>query len=499
MKGVMLQGTASDVGKSLITTALCKIFHDWGYKTSPFKSQNMSNNSYVTVDGKEIGRAQGVQAEAAGVEGNVFMNPILLKPKSEQQSDIIFFGESVDHVDGREYRDNYYEKGIEAIGKSLAYLDEHFDVVIMEGAGSPVEINLKSRELVNMKVAELADVPVILIADIDRGGVFASIVGTLQLLSEDERKRVKGIIINKFRGDISLFENGIHWIEEQTGVKVVGVLPYLQNHGIESEDSLSLQTVFQKADVKPIEIGIIRLPYVSNYTDLEPFLEEEDVRIRWISSPSEFGKPDAIILPGTRSTIQDLQHLQGLGLDQMIRDHAASGGTVVGICGGYQMLGETLLDVSGLDTGKPTYSIKGFGVLPITTEFHVKKKTIRSTGTLHPDSGFPSIPVEGYEIHVGVTEVLRNVPPFILQADGNEGISLNNGAIIGTYFHHIFNNDVFRNEWLNSIRKKKGLPTKAVVPLAKFRKKRYEELATHVQEHLDMAYIRELVLGVLEE
>ncbi|WP_108670984.1 cobyric acid synthase [Peribacillus acanthi] len=495
MKGVMLQGTSSDVGKSLITTALCRIFQEWGYKTAPFKSQNMSNNSYVTMDGKEIGRAQGVQAEAAGVEATVFMNPILLKPKSDQQSDIIFFGESVDHADGREYRDNYYEKGLEAIEKSLAYLNQHFDIVIMEGAGSPVEINLKSKELVNMKVAELADVPVILIADIDRGGVFASIVGTLQLLSEDERKRVKGIIINKFRGDISLFEDGIQWIEEQTGVKVVGVLPYLQNHGIESEDSLSLQTVFQQNDSKPLEIGIVRLPYVSNYTDMEPFLEEDDVRIRWISSPAEFGNPDAIILPGTRSTIQDLQHLQGIGLDRMISEYASSGGTIVGICDGYQMLGEALVDVSGLDTGKPTYSIKGLGHLPITTEFHVKKKTIRSTGTLHPDSGFAPIPVEGYEIHVGVTQVPENVTPLILQASGTEGISLNNGSIIGTYFHHIFHNDVFRNEWLNRIRIKKGLSPKAVVPLANYRMEKYKELATHVSENLDMNYIRKLVLG----
>ena len=342
MKGVMIQGTASDVGKSLIVTALCRMFANEGVKVVPFKSQNMSNNSYVTKDGKEIGRAQGIQAEAAKIEADVWMNPILLKPRSNQDAEIVFLGRALKTLSGRRYRETFYEKGLDVIRESLEQLEKQYELVVIEGAGSPVEINLKDRELVNMKVAELADVPVVLVADIDRGGVFASIVGTLELLDPQERQRVVGVIINKFRGDISLFEDGIQWLEKKTGIPVLGVLPYVENHMIDAEDSLSLNNQFSNKKKGNLDIAVIHLPFISNYTDIEPFLYEEDVSIRWVKHASEFGNPDAVIIPGTKSTLHDLNTLRDSGLDLLISSHIEKGGYVVGICGGYQILCEEI-------------------------------------------------------------------------------------------------------------------------------------------------------------
>jgi adenosylcobyric acid synthase len=304
----MIPGTSSDVGKSLIVTALCRMFANEGTKAVPFKSQNMSNNSYVTVDGKEIGRAQGIQAESAKTEATVWMNPILLKPRSDSQAEVVFLGKASESLSGREYRERFYEKGIEVIKQSLSILEKEYNLIIVEGAGSPAEINLKDREIVNMKVAEIADVPVVLVSDIDRGGVFASIVGTLELLEPEERKRVAGLIINKFRGDLSLFEEGVRWLEEKTGIPVLGVLPYLENHMIDGEDSLSIGQQFRGKKTAPLDIAIIHLPYISNYSDLEPFLYEEDVSLRWVKDSSEFGHPDAVIIPGTKSTCSRVLH-----------------------------------------------------------------------------------------------------------------------------------------------------------------------------------------------
>ncbi|WP_243292245.1 cobyric acid synthase [Bacillus sp. FJAT-47783] len=495
MKGVMFQGTSSDAGKSLIATAFCTIFRDLGYKVAPFKSQNMSNNSYVTKDGKEIGRAQGIQAEAAGVDATVYMNPILLKPRNDRRAEVVLFGKSFQSFEGREYREKFYEKGIETIETALTTLENEYDVIVVEGAGSPVEINLNDRELVNMKVAEMADVPVFLIADIERGGVFASIVGTLQLLKEEERKRVKGIIINKFRGDLSLFEDGITWIEEKTGVKVVGVIPYLHNHRIDSEDSLSIGSRFSQSDQKEIDIAVIRLPYISNYTDVEPFLFEEDVSIRFVDHANEFGNPDAVIIPGTRSTIADFKQLQNVGFDLKIKDYVKNGGTIVGICGGYQMMCSYLYDQAGSDTGQVGYQLAGLDIIPAMTTFMGTKKTIQNSGVLHANSGFPPHEVDGYEIHLGVTDVryLENVNPLITLQNSFDGVSMDNGRIIGTYFHHFFENDAFRGEWLNHIRKKKNLPEKEFVYLRKEKAAQYSRLAEHVKKHIDLDYVVSVV------
>ena len=362
MRGVMIQGTASDVGKSMIATALCRLFANEGVKVAPFKSQNMSNNSYVTHDGFEIGRAQGIQAEAAKTEADVRMNPILLKPRSDQISEVVLLGKAVKTLSGRGYRETFYETGLEVIKTALDDLAQEYEVIVMEGAGSPVEMNLKDRELVNMKVADLADIPVFLVADIDRGGVFASIVGTLALFTEEERKRVKGILINKFRGDRGLFADGVKWLEEKTGLPVLGVLPYLHNHMIDSEDSLSLQEFRNKKKSGELDIAVIQLPYASNISDIEPFFFEEDVSLRFVRNAGEFGHPDAVIIPGTKSTIRDLQFLKKEGLFEKIADFAHGGGFVTGICGGYQMLGQMLIDEDGTDTGVASSTETGLGL-----------------------------------------------------------------------------------------------------------------------------------------
>lgn len=495
MNGIMFQGTASDVGKSLIVTAICRLLAGEGYRVAPFKSQNMSNNSYVTSDGKEIGRAQGLQAEAAGTEAIVWMNPILLKPRSDQQAEVVLLGETFQTLSGRDYRDTFYEKGIATIKEALSRLEKDYELIIMEGAGSPVEINLKDKELVNMKVAELADVPVILIADIDRGGVFASIVGTLGLLSPRERSRVKGIIINKFRGDIELFTDGISWIEAKTGLPVLGVLPYLDQHMIEGEDSLSLPDRFSLQGKTGLDIAVLRLPYLSNYSDIEPFLYEEDVAIRWVGSNKTFGRPDAVIIPGTKSTISDLTYLRKQGLDQLLIKYLQEGGTIIGLCGGYQMLSRTLIDAEGSDTGTPGKSVPGLGLIPAVTTFYEKKITVRASGSLYKNQ---EISIEGYEIHLGQTlpENGESLTPFLLLEDNRrEGICELNGRVIGTYVHHLFHNDEWRSEWLNRLRSRKGLQTHKPVMLKTLKEQKYDELAERFAPHLDWQTLKEMMIG----
>jgi adenosylcobyric acid synthase len=492
MIGIMILGTASDVGKSIITTAICRLFANEGVKVAPFKSQNMSNNSYVTMDGKEIGRAQGIQAEAAKTEATVFMNPILLKPRSDLQSEVVLLGKVLSTLSGRSYRDTFYEQGLVAIQDSLTTLSENYDVIVMEGAGSPVEINLKEKELVNMKVAELAGVPAILVADIDRGGVFASIVGTLELLSPKERKRIKGIIINKFRGDQTLFEDGVRWIEEKTGIPVLGVIPYM-DHMIEGEDSLSITERFSAKGKGSIDIAVVKVPFVSNYSDIEPFLHEADVSIRWIEKIEDFGCPDALIIPGTKSTISDLQFLIDKGFVEAIRSYVNEGGIIVGICGGYQMLCEELVDPVGTDTGKVNTTVQGLGFIPAKTIFKQEKTTIRVEGKLNPQISSEEICLEGYEIHLGETEFHpeEDVTPFLIKNNGEvDGYYKNDGQIIGTYLHHLFHNDDWRTHLLDQIRKKKGLMMKESISI---QANRYDDLAAVVKENLDWDQLKRVI------
>lgn len=484
MRGIMIQGTSSDAGKSFVATALCRLLLKKGYQPVPFKPQNVSNNSYVTADGKEIGRAQGLQAEASGMEAAAFMNPLLLKPSGNGSSEVILFGERLDVVSGMDYRTTYYERAVEAIQSGLLEAEKHGNVLVIEGAGSPVEMNLKKREVVNMKTAELADVPVILVADIDRGGLFASVVGTLALLEEEERKRVKGLIVNRFHGDPAHFEDGKKWLENYTGIPVLAVLPFMPGHALEGEDSLSIQDI--RRPHAAIDLAVIRLPYVSNGSDIEPFAVEEDVNVRWVQTAEALGQPDAIIIPGTKSTCADLQFLIETGLAEKISTYAANGGTVIGLCGGYQLMGRSLLDPEGSDTGVAGFVTNGLGLIPADTTFDKQKTVIRTSGRAE------GIDLAGYEIHFGQTKV--DGEPFLTNGDDEEGYRSKDGRISGTYLHHLFYNDRFRAAWLNRIRAAKGLAEKG--PANTNRDAAYDAIAVHLDEHLDWPGFKAILDGL---
>ncbi|WP_409303336.1 cobyric acid synthase [Peribacillus sp. SCS-155] len=496
MKGIMIQGTSSDAGKSFLATIFCRLLSKEGVKVAPFKSQNMSNNSYVTRDGFEIGRAQGIQAEAANTEASPYMNPILLKPTSQQSSEVILFGRPLATLSGMAYRETFYEKGLDAIQMALGKLRETYQAVVIEGAGSPVEINLKKRELVNMKVAELADVPVLLVSDIERGGVFASIVGTLELMDPLERARVKGLLINKFRGDIRLFEDGVAWLEKRTGLPVLGVIPFMESHMIEAEDSLSLNGRFMSQPGKALDIAIIKLPYISNYTDFEPLLFEDDVSVRWVDSGDSLDNPDCVIIPGTKSTIHDLRQLKQLGLDYAIRNYYHNGGRILGVCGGYQMLCAELVDEHGTDTGLPGSVEDGLSLIPARTMFSREKTTVRTKGEFHNTNDREPIPVQGYEIHLGYSE-WKDEPSgkaFLRLEGGNaEGYYSENGRLIGTYIHHLFHNDEWRTFWLNQLRRKKQLPEQQAVSSGDKRSTRFDSVAEEIRPHLQWEKIKTIM------
>ncbi|MGI8314639.1 cobyric acid synthase [Halobacillus mangrovi] len=481
MKGLMIQGTASNVGKSLVVTAICRWLRNQGYHVAPFKSQNMSNNSYVTEAGTEIGRAQGVQAEACKAIALPEMNPILLKPKNDRTSEIICLGKSIESLSGAGYRTHFYETGKKAIIESLALLETRFDYTIIEGAGSPVEVNLNDRELVNMAVADMADVPVLLVADIDRGGVFASVVGTLKLLPEAHRKRVKGILINKFRGDPELFTDGVDWLEDYTGIPVLGVLPYTA-HEIEAEDSLAIREDKVSSVDNALDIAVIVFPYLSNFTDVDPFYQEEDVSIRYVYRKEELGTPDAVILPGTRSTIEDLEEIRNRGIEDGLLDYIHKGGTVAGVCGGYQVLTNQLIEGDKV--------IRGMGVFPVTTLFHEVKTTQRTKGVVYSRSGFQSSVVEGYEIHLGEMREEKKLIPLFLLENGEEGAVFDGGRIIGTHLHHVFHNKDFRTEWLNRLRLRRGLSKPGAALL---RKDPYDQLAEWLESEVDTDALLNLI------
>lgn len=483
MKGVMIQGTSSDAGKSYVTTALCRVLSNKGIRVAPFKSQNMSNNSHVTIHGEEIGRAQGVQALAARVEPSVLMNPILLKPKKNALSEIILFG----HVYGDTTSQGLFKNfartdGAKAVEYAKEKLSESYEAVVIEGAGSPVEINLNDREIVNMYVARAFDVPVILVADIDRGGVFAQIVGTLKLLDESDRKRVRGIIINKFRGDITLFEDGKKWLEDYTGVPILGVLPHL-DIDIENEDRLSFKLVDN--DRAELTIGVLDLPFISNATDLEAFSVEDDVQLKMVRSVEALWACDALIIPGTKSTQEDLQIFMEMGFDKALQKYA-NDRHVFGICGGFQMMGSLLKDPEGVDSNKAS-EMKGFGLFEGTTVFEKSKKVCKSSGYVI-ETGEP---VEGFEIHLGQTELEKGLCSLLMLGDHPDGIDM--GLIKGTYLHHIFHNDAFRTRWLNEVRRMKGLPERELINSALRHEEAFEELAKAFEANVDVEAILEMM------
>jgi len=520
---IMLQGTASDVGKSLLTTALCRILRQDGYQVAPFKSQNMSLNSYITPDGKEIGRAQGMQADACGIAATTDMNPILLKPTGNMSSQVVVHGKPYKDLNARAYREQYLPIAETIVKEALARLRSQNDVVVIEGAGSPAEVNLKDRDIVNMRLAGWAEAPVILVADIDRGGVFASIVGTMEILEPHERDRVCGIIINKFRGDVSLLQPGVDWLEARIGKPVLGVVPYLPGLTLEDEDSLSLDHKLasgnQPARVNELDIAVIRLPRISNFTDIDPLLHEPDVHVRYITSQRDFGTPDVVLIPGSKNTIEDLKFLHQSGIAACLLNYVTQGGRIVGICGGYQMLGERLIDPDGIESGNTNFNdyshVAGLGIFPMETAFLSDKFTERVSGFVATDFGIsPHVtssigahsqpPIQGYEIHMGQTQFLGPVThPFQIKVDRTadkttqfheEGAITADGRIWGTYIHGILHNDEFRLVWLNRIRADKGLPLQEqIVAFGTLREQSFDLLADHFRKYVDVEQIYQIL------
>jgi adenosylcobyric acid synthase len=497
---LMVQGTASSAGKSILVTALCRIFKQDGYRVAPFKSQNMSLNSFVTREGGEIGRAQVVQAEAAGIEPTVDMNPILLKPEADSRSQVIVMGKVMETLQARKYYE--HKSGLlKIVSEALDRLRSAYDVVVIEGAGSAAEINLKDREIVNMRIAKLANSPVLLVGDIDRGGIFASLIGTVDLLEPEERKLVKGLVINKFRGDISLFESGIRFIEQRSGIPCVGVVPYFRDIAIAQEDSVYLDERQQNGASGNLDIAVIRLPHISNYDDFDP-LEREGCSVRYITDRRHLGNPELIIIPGSKSTVADLHFLRDTGLaDEIVRLH--NGGTpVIGICGGYQMLGRRLDDPYGVESSEG--STRGLHLLDMVTAFNREKTTTQVKGTVSTGMGILSEAsgkeIEGYEIHMGESVENNEESPFqILQtpdreADYFDGAINAEGTVLGTYIHGIFNKDAFRAGFLESLRKYHRMPVHEAYNIEE-KDREYDKLADLVRGSLDM----QLVYRIIEE
>ena len=501
----MIQGTMSNAGKSLVTAALCRIFHQDGKRVNPFKSQNMALNSFITAEGAEMGRAQVVQAEAAGVKPSVLMNPILLKPTSDSGSQVIVNGVAIGTMPAVEYY-KFKTKLIPDIMKAYNTLAEKSDIMVIEGAGSPAEINLKAQDIVNMGMARMAKSPVLLVADIDRGGVFASIYGTLMLLDPEERAMVKGVIINKFRGDVSILKPGLDMLEEKTGIPVIGVLP-MMNVDIEDEDSLSERLTQVKSKKALIDIAVVKFPRMSNFTDFNVFELIEGVSLRYVKSTEELGNPDMIILPGTKNTIDDLKWMRQNGLETAVLHKANNGTVVFGICGGYQMLGRSLSDPFGYDSGHAGSITTGMALLNTETEFVENKRTIQMKGHFNRVegifSGLSGREFYGYEIHSGITELeetkaLNTVEPINETAEPfAEGSQTVRGGmqVYGTYIHGIFDGEGIAAKIVEALLDRKGLSMDdvKVIDYQKYKQHQYDLLAQSVREHLDMEKVYEIV------
>ena len=497
-KVIMIQGTMSNAGKSLVTAGLCRVFKQDGYKVAPFKSQNMALNSFITKEGLEMGRAQVMQAEACGIEPSVNMNPILLKPTNDVGSQVIVNGEVLGNMSARDY----YKKKTELIPHIMeAYnnLAKEYDIIVMEGAGSPAEINLKENDIVNMGMAKLVNSPVLLVGDIDRGGVFASIAGTLMLLEEDERKMIKGTIINKFRGDVNILKPGLDMIEEITKTPVVGVVPYMELD-IDDEDSLS-ERFNNKGTVDLIDIAVIRLPRISNFTDFNTFEYIPGVSLRYVKSVRELKDPDMIILPGTKNTMEDLKWLRESGLEAQILKQAAKGKVIFGICGGYQMLGMELSDPFSVESGG---TMAGMGLLPTKTVFEKEKVRTRVSGNFNEVSGILAelsyVEFEGYEIHMGQTTYDFNEEELTTIDNVNgEDIIKNDGLykdnVYGSYIHGIFDKEEVSKAIVESLCIHKGIDYSSIstVDIEKYKEEQYDKLAEGIRNSLDMKAIYKIL------
>ena len=484
-KALMIQGTASNSGKSLLTAALCRIFRQAGYSAAPFKAQNMALNSYITKEGLEIGRAQAVQAQAAGIEPDVRMNPVLLKPSSDTGSQVIVNGEVFGNYSAREFyaMKQSLRPKIKAAYDSLA---AQYDIIVLEGAGSPAEINLKQDDLVNMGMASMAKSPVLLCGDIDRGGVFAQLLGTLLLLTKEEKERVKGLIINKFRGDASLLDSGIEILEEKGGIPVTGIVPYME---IDLEDEDSLTERFDRKEKGKVDLAVIRYPRISNFTDFNVFEQIPEVSVRYVTSVGALGNPDLVFLPGSKNTMGDLEWMYQNGLADAVR-WLAEKIPVCGICGGYQMLGEEISDPERMEMGG---TMRGMGLLPVTTRLHREKVRRQVHGTINRMDGIFSVltglDFEGYEIHMGSSGEREAV--FVTGENKN---------VYGTYVHGIFDRGVIASALVNTLAEKKGITLTGTengncMDYRDYKEKQYDKLADILSKYLNM----EEIYGMLRE
>jgi adenosylcobyric acid synthase len=482
----MIQGTASSVGKSLLVTALCRYFQRLGVRVAPFKAQNMALNSFVTPEGLEIGRAQAVQAEACRVDPSADMNPVLLKCESDQRVQVVVLGKATGSMTGQDYY-GYSRSLRPAVTGALNRLREKYELVILEGAGSPAEVNLQDRDLANMFAAEAADAPVLLVGDIDKGGVFASLLGTLELLKPADRIRVKGLLINKFRGNLEILKPGLSFLEQRTGLPLLGVLPYLSDLGIAEEDSTALEEPRPYSQDAVLQIGVLKFPRISNFDDFQPLEREKSVRVQFVQKPHELEGMDLIILPGTKSTVDDLKWLWEKGFEEPLRKWAQGGRPILGICGGYQMLGEIIEDPYHVESNES--SVKGLGLLPVTTRFEKEKITaqVEAFGVDETMGGPTHQKIKAYEIHMGRVNVKEKLAPLfkIISRNGQaveetEGVI--QGSVSGTLLHGLFENDSVRSALLTGLGKRKGLNVSAV----RYSKEtEYDRLADMVQNHLD--------------
>ncbi len=493
----MFLGTGSDVGKSIVSAAFCRIFKRRGYKVAPFKAQNMSNNSYVTVEGGEIGRAQVVQAEAAGLLPSVHMNPILLKPSSENGSQVILQGKVFGAMDAAHY---YDLKPVlqRTVMESYEKLARDYDLIVMEGAGSCCEMNLKENDLVNFPMARRADAPCILVGDIDRGGIFAQIIGSFHLMTQKEREITGGFLINKFRGEPKLFESGMDYLQEKTGKPGFGLIPFYTDIRIDSEDSVAVQVdkcVRQPAGSKTVNIAVLKFPAISNFTDIEGLADEPDVTIHYLFRPEELSrKYDCLILPGTKNAMEDALWLSRSGWKREIRRFAESTGVILGICGGYQILGRVIKDPMGVESDRK--EVRGIGILPMETVLEAEKVVRKVIGICLINQK----KINGYEIHMGRSRPLNEKGnPFLrIHEPGKrrgweDGWSLENGRIAGTYVHGILDSIAFKGDFLNGIRREKGLRERVPKKGRMARFQAYDKLADHFEEHCRVDNIEALL------
>ncbi len=495
---LMIQGTASSVGKSLLCAALCRILKQDGYRVAPFKAQNMALNSYVTFDGLEMGRAQVMQAEACGIDPLVEMNPVLLKPTSDQGSQVIVMGKAIGNMNAFDYM-QWKERLVPEIDEAYRRLTRDYEVIVIEGAGSPAEINLREKDLVNMGLALRLQAPVLLVGDIDRGGVFASLYGTVSLLSPAERELIKGVIINKFRGDRKVLAPGLKQLEDLIDKPVLGVVPHMILN-LDDEDSVTERFRSRSGGVG-LNAQVILLPRISNFTDFNPLELEDDLELSYIRHPGELNQPDLLIIPGSKNTIEDLLYLRQGGWEEAIKGHVAKGGLLMGICGGFQMLGRCIKDPLQVESACP--EVQGFGFLDMDTVMEKEKSTrqVKAFWRYRDEGYFAGMtaeePLEGYEIHMGQTTYRAVVHPVFVQTTGMwEGAIGAGGNVFGSYLHGIFDNLSWTRRLLNELRRRRGLPEKSGPfprTYREYKEDEYEKLAGTVRESLDMPEIYRII------